>query len=332
MPERFALHRPMARSDSIDASVKSTSGDFSSPGTCHGYEIRSSAHLQTLRRGAGNPLYVEERAHLVGAGALLGTWQPRPGNPFHAKLLQEEDRFWFWASDAGWFAIDPRQPSVWIPKIGNPLQRELRLFGVPTSICTLADGDLSIHASAVEIRGQAVLIAGPSMYGKTTLAAAFASAGHRLLCEDTTRCSVEPVPVVYPGPAVVRLRADVARSLHLRDATAVGREDGRVALVFAASSRGRGDRVPLSAVIFLRESSDPPSLHPVPAAVAARDLFALTFRLPTASSRAECFSRVVDLTTQIPMLDLLRPKTIDSLAAVISLVEGYLDPVSSNRP
>jgi hypothetical protein len=295
-------------------------------GTCVGYEIRSSLPFRTLRAGGGVPLTIDERNDLAPAGDVVATWQPRRDNPFHGRLLKEGDRYAFWASDAGWYVIDPPKSSIFVAEGGDPLRRELRLFGIPAAVCAFEDGDISLHASAVDIFGQGLLLAGPSMYGKTTLAAAFASAGHRLLSEDTTRCSLSPVASIYPGPAVLRLRADVARSLHVPGARTAGTmpEEGRTPLIFDPHVRGSGDPVPLRAVLILRAHAEAAVLERMPAAEAARHLFALAFRLPTDASRAACFARVVDLTARVETLNLRRPMTIESLSRVVSLVERHI--------
>ena len=66
-------------------------------------------------------------------------------------------------------------------------------------------------------------------------------------------------------------------------------------------------------------------LESVPAAAAVRDLLALTFHLPTAASRAACFARVADLAALVPTFNLHRQMTVESLGAVITLVERHLD-------
>ena len=159
----------------------------------------------------------------------------------------------------------PRRRSGW-SRAGQPFRRELRLFGIPAAVCAMDAGDLSLHASAVEIGGRAVLLAGPSMHGKTTLAAALAASGHRLLAEDTVRCSLADQPAAYPGPAVVRLRADVARSIAVPEVRAAAPdEEGRTPLIFAPSVRGSGAPVPIAAVAFLHTNPGPPSLESAPA-------------------------------------------------------------------
>jgi hypothetical protein len=202
--------------------------------------------------------------------------------------------------------------------------RELRLFGVPTAICAFAAGDVAMHASAVEVGGHGVVLAGPSMYGKTTLAAAFAAAGHRLLTEDTTRISAGETPLVFPGPAAVRLRADVAGSIRLAGASPIPVDQGRTPLVFDASLRGDGAGVPLAAVIVLRRGDGSPRLEPIPTAEATRDLFALSFRLATPGSRADAFGRIVDLAARTEALNLYRSLTIEELPEVVGLVERHL--------
>lgn len=289
-----------------------------------GFEVRSTLPFQTLRAGSGTPLYVEERTDLATDGELIQTWMARPGNSFHGQLLQSGSRYAFWASDAGWFVIDPAIPSITVTAGANSLRRELRLFGIPTAICTFEGGDISIHASAVEVFGKGVLLAGPSMYGKTTLAAAFAQAGHRLLSEDSTRCSTNGPPSILPGPAVLRLRVDVAPWLHLPGARAAAAEEGRVPLIVDGQFRGDGAAVPLRAIVILRQTGGAAMLEVAPAAAALRDLLALTFHLPTAAARAACFARVADLTARVPAFNLHRQMTVESLTEVVTLVERHL--------
>ncbi|HET6745451.1 MAG TPA: hypothetical protein VFH90_06330 [Candidatus Limnocylindria bacterium] len=297
-------------------------------GSCAGYEVRSSnVGFRTLRSGGGEPMLVHGGDDPQIGGEVVATWRPRPGNPFHGRLLQDGGIFHFWASDVGWYTIDAQHRTITISGDVDMLQTELRLFGIPAAICAFESGDAPLHASAIEIDGQAIILAGPSRQGKTTLAAAFAAHGHRLLSEDTTRCVPGRVPSAFPGPAVVRLRSDVAGLLDIPTATALPTsfEDGRTAFLFDDASRGSGAALPLRAILMLRPGEGPPTLRSVDSARAARDLFSLAFRLPTDASRAACFARVVDLAGRVEVMDLHRPITIDSLPSVISLVERHLE-------
>jgi hypothetical protein len=59
----------------------------------------------------------------------------------------------------------------------------------------------------------------------------------------------------------------------------------------------------------------------VPPPLAARDLFALSFRLPLAEARGAAFTRIVDLVARTEVLDLHRPLTLASMDEVMELVE-----------
>lgn len=296
-------------------------------GSCVGFGISSALPFRTLRSGYGPALLVDLRSGPEPRGEEIVTWRPRTLNAFHGRLLRLDHRYAFWASDAGWFVIDPSVPSISVDDVAEDeeasLIRELRLFGVPASICAMERGDVAIHASAVEIDGQAVLFAGPSMHGKTTLAAAFTARGHRLLSEDTARCAVSMEPVIHPGPAVVRLRSDVADHMRVPHATGLPAPDGRVPLIFDTDRRGTGAPVPLGAIVLLR-SDDEVNLTPVSAHEAARDLFALSFRLPLAEHRSATFARVVDLAARVPVLNLYRPMTLESIDEVITRIGDHL--------
>lgn len=292
-------------------------------GSCAGYQVHSELPFATLRAPSpGPPLYVGE-AHLEDvSGVTLLEWPARPRNQFHGRLLAVNGGYAFWASDAGWYIVDPRGSSITVAVGSDPVRRELRMFGVPTALCALERGDISVHAAAVEIAGRALLIAGPSHHGKTTLAAAIAAVGHRLLSEDTTVCSSRDGPVVYPGPAAVRLRQDVAARVDVvGDAVTV---DDRTRILIPQTARGDGRAVPLHAILFLRERDGIPTLSRVESAVALRDILALTLRLPTPESRAACFARVANLASQVECLDLARPMTMDSIPDVIALVEDVV--------
>jgi hypothetical protein len=303
-------------------------------GSASGLEIRSGIQFRTLRRSDGGlPIDVRQVDGLEPDGEVIAEWQPRPDNPFHGRLLQNGRAFAFWASDGGWYLVDPHEPSVTVAPTGGSLSLtgEVRMFGVPSSLIALERGDLSMHAAAVEIAGKAVVLAGPSRYGKTTLGAAFAAAGHRLLTEDMTRCTLAGGPSVYPGPAVVRLRPDVAEGFRLAGETQIVTERERVFVILGGSMRGSGAAVPLAAILFLRHEAERLELAPVSTADAIRDLWTLTFSLPNDASRAAVFERVTDLVANVPVLDLRRELSLETLPQVVTLVEAFVASGSQRR-
>ena len=73
---------------------------------------------------------------------------------------------------------------------------------------------LPLHASVVNVNGQAILFSGISGVGKSTLAAAFTSKGFETISDDIALVSIQnSIPVVVPGPAHLKLWSDSLKSL-----------------------------------------------------------------------------------------------------------------------
>lgn len=297
-----------------------------SPGTCFGFAVRSSLPFEYLRVGAGTPLDVSASSAVPDGdgGEVLLQWAPSSRFPLAGRLIRAAPGFRLWVDTWGWFLVDPDAPRVTLPDTPNVIRREERLWSIPAMLCFLARGDTALHAAAVEVDGQAVVLAAPGTCGKTTLAAAFHSAGYRLLSEDTTCVRAHDRPLVVPGPAMLRLRHDVADQLEVPNATPVGNvEDDRVHLALDPATRGDGSPLALRAIVLLRQADDGLRMQRVPAPHALRDLWALSFRLPTDRDRARCFAAVADLARAVPLWNLYRPLTIRDLPATVEFVARH---------
>jgi hypothetical protein len=89
------------------------------------------------------------------------------------------------------------------------------LLGPVCGLVLRLRGVTSLHASAVEVGGRAVLLCGPAGAGKSTTAAAFALRGHRVLADDVAALDATPAGVAvraaYPH---LRLWPDAVRGLY----------------------------------------------------------------------------------------------------------------------
>jgi hypothetical protein len=290
-----------------------------SDGACYGFGVTSSVPLEYLREGSGDPLEIAAPA-AEGPGpdsALLVEWQPAPERTLAARLFSDGQTFRLWIGDGGWFSVDPAAGRIELPADGG-IRREERLWGIPSLLCFLARGDLPLHAAAVETDRGALLVAAPRTYGKTTMAAAFHRAGHRVLSEDTTCVRLGPEPAVVPGPAMLRVRHDVAAELELPSVRLVGESDDRVH--YALEAPGDCEPVPVRGVVFLDVSDDAATLETVHRGDAIRDLWALSFRLPTEEDVARSFAGVTDLAAAVPVLRLRRPLDLGALGNQLDLV------------
>jgi hypothetical protein len=287
-------------------------------GACYGFGVSSSVPLEYLREGTGDPLEVAAPADEGPRpdDALLVEWEPAPERPLEARLYSDGQSFRLWIGDGGWFAVDPVAGRIDVPADGG-IRREERLWGIPSLLCFLARGDLPLHAAAVETEGGAVIVAAPRTYGKTTMAAALHRAGRRVLSEDTTCVRLGPEPAVVPGPAMLRVRHDVAAELALSSVRRVGESEDRVH--YALEAPGDCEPVPVRAVVFL-DTSDEAALEPVDRADAIRDLWALSFRLPTEDDVGRSFAGVTDLAATVPALRLRRPLELAAIDDHVDLV------------
>lgn len=288
---------------------------------CFGFEVRSPLSFRYLRAGPGDRLDVEcVPAPEAGAvGRLLVEWLPRPERPFHGRLHASERGYQLWIENVGWFIVHPDVPWIGIPPDGDPVRREEHLWGMPASLCLLQRGDLPLHAAAVEVAGAGVLFAAPGRFGKTTLAAAFLDAGHRLLAEDLTCLRLAPAPAVVPGPAMLRVRRDVLEHFTPRHASIVGAFGDRVSFAVDEPRRGDCAPVPLRAVVLLREGPVL-RLDRLAGAEALRELWALSTRIPTEENRRQCFRLLGATVASVPCYWLSRPLSIEGLSGVVDAV------------
>ena len=76
-------------------------------------------------------------------------------------------------------------------------------------------GFLPLHASAIDTCHGAVAFAGPSGYGKSTLAAVFYQRGYRVLTDDICAISLDEqgIPIVTPAYAQLNLWADTLKQI-----------------------------------------------------------------------------------------------------------------------
>jgi hypothetical protein len=265
--------------------------DNGARGACYGFQVRSELQFNYLRQGGGTPLeVVTGDLDEAEVGPLLREWVP-PLLPHNVRLHAAGNGYRLWIEGAGWFGIEPDVPRITAPVDGDPVRREERVWGLPSLLCFRARGDVPLHAACVEIEGRALLLAAPGRFGKTTLAAAFAAAGFRVLAEDLSCLRPGTRPSVVPGPAMLRLRRDVVDLLRIPGARELGRDEERAHLSLEGN-RGNCDPVPIAGVVLLLKGDTDPILEPVAGADVVRDLWAVSFRIPTDEDRSRSFRDV----------------------------------------
>lgn len=146
-------------------------------------------------------------------------------------------------------------------------ESEIRVFLLGSAMGALLQqrGFLPLHASAVESRGRAVLFAGDSGLGKSTLAAAFHAAGHRVVADDVTAVRVgdDGVPVAYPAYPELKLWADALDKLGL-DAAGLPMPRPQVDKSrLPVDDFGAADPLPITDIYLLEVGEDEPVIEPI---------------------------------------------------------------------
>jgi hypothetical protein len=96
---------------------------------------------------------------------------------------------------------------------------QVYLLGQALSFALVKSGFEPLHATAVTVNDRAIAFIGDCGFGKSTLAAAFLQAGHRLLTDDLMLSqTITHGIVAYPGPARIKLFPKMARKF-LTDAS-----------------------------------------------------------------------------------------------------------------
>jgi hypothetical protein len=297
---------------------------FTSPqGTCFGFGIHATIPLACLRGGSGPSLEIELADHNVPAGMmpLIASWidPPAAGQP-SIRLYADGDTYWLWIERGGWTRIDlaaTAPPRIVLSAAGDPSAREEHLWTTPVSLCLLHRGDLTLHAAAVDVGGESIVIAAPGGTGKSTLAAAFVQAGHRLLSEDLTCVRTAQAPAAVPGPAMLRLRPDVLSHVTLPGARVIRQIRSRVTFALNQDRRGECAPVPLRAVVILDTGVEGPGEERLLPDEALRRLWPMAFRLPLHNWTAACFAQLAELVRTVPVRTFPRLRSLGELPRAV---------------
>lgn len=150
-------------------------------------------------------------------GASVTTY-PHPdaaddGDPLLSLHQHDGDRVQMQYSDGTRFYLDMRRAEVWAtwPDTLTLEDTATYLLGPVMGHFLRRRGELCLHASAVLIGGHCIAFAGARGAGKSTLAAAMAQRGQRVLTDDVCRLTRDGAGfIVQPGYPRIRLWEDAA--------------------------------------------------------------------------------------------------------------------------
>jgi hypothetical protein len=276
-----------------------------------------------LRRGAGQVLRVDLGRHTVTPSREFIQEWVFAGGRLPIRLFGVNGGYEVEAGDLGTYRISIAEPLVELPPDLEPVIAEAFLWSTPTAICAAAAGDVMLHAAAVEIDGRAIILTGDGGDGKTTLAAGFHRAGHRLLSDDTVRLStIRSRPQLFPGPALIRLRNDMNAAIALDDVVKLWLGTEKTYLAPAEHRRGTSDPLPVAAIVMLEWGDYGFSPLPGPIDTGLASLWPRSFYLPTEWSRELVFQTLVGLLDTVPVYRMSRGRELASLNWAVATLES----------
>jgi hypothetical protein len=215
----------------------------------------------------------------------------------------------------------------------EPALLGLFVLSEPFGLILCQRGFLLLHASAVRIRGQAVIFVGPAGVGKSTTAAAFAKSGHTVLADDMVALTLNPggLPILYSAYPRIKLWPSAAEALSVQPSS--------LSPLFTGSRKQeiRRDGVfplgpfPVAQIFVLHDS---PENMDITRMSGLESFFSLArfFPCPGAFLRGSAlthhFQQSVGLLHQVEMWQLERPKRFDALRDVVSAVERIVEAQS----
>ena len=216
----------------------------------------------------------------------------------------------------------------------DPAARRLWLEGTVHAAVAALNGLMPVHASAIEVKGQAWALLGPSGAGKSTLATALATGvsgpHYPLHCDDTMVLDLSgPQPLALPGHKAAKLDRGAVALSRARAGQAVA---GDRAKHYADDVPRTGeDSLPLAGLVVL-EWNDGDDVSLVPAslshAVAALATPHYTLDLYAAANHLgprEQMRALAGIAEKSRNYRLLRPKSAAHFTKVINVLRSVLD-------
>jgi hypothetical protein len=244
-------------------------------------------------------------------------------------------------SDETAFLIDDAGSEIWA-EWRPPLTLEdtaTYLLGPMLGFVLRLRGVLSLHASVIEVDGQALGFMGEAGAGKSSLAAAFAQKGFAVMSDDILALQRrDGAYFAQSGYPRLRLWPDSARAL-FGTANALPKLtpnwDKRYLALDSEPFRFQSNRRPLSAIYLLGDGAQAQSSAPVQPMKARDALLALLKEnaqgmLLSSADRAREFAQIADLVKRVPVRRLCTceetPYPADLAEAILADFDPRLAP------
>jgi hypothetical protein len=182
----------------------------------YGITLHSEIPLALPEQGRGGLGQIELRiapASYFFEAARSLSLHPDSESFYQTRFLRDGSTYVRWEG-VGEFLISPdgRQITGRQDDEAHEESFQVYLLGQALSYALVKQGFEPLHATAIVVNGEAVVLLGNSGFGKSSLAACFLDAGHRLLTDDLLilRPTGQGI-MAYPGPPRIKLFPKLAR-------------------------------------------------------------------------------------------------------------------------
>lgn len=204
------------------------------------------------------------------------------------------------------------------------------VFGVLVKVLLLQRGICVLHAASIAIGGRAVIIAGRSAQGQSTLAAEMIRRGHRLLSDDFTVIvrSAKGQFSVQPGMPAIKLWQDAVEAIGWSGRPRVPIRPGVKKYQIPVTDRFAGHDAALGAAFVVRIAHEPNVTQVRLSAVEAFDWLRLHLvrgdLLRTFGTLESAFETTARIAVDTPTYRLTRPSARWCAGALADAVESAL--------
>ena len=226
------------------------------------------------------------------------------------------------------YLVTGRRTVVIDPAPGAPAS-DVRMFllgSVLGLLCHLR-GYLPLHGACVIVGERAIALVGHAGEGKSTMAAALAEAGHRLLADDITALQISDTSVlVQPTFPRIKLWSDSLAALGVKE-EGLSTNRNRQGKYHVFRPEGfAAEPVPLSAIYELR--SDPlctePQVESIRGAKAMAEIYPHIYRRrlgELAAGAPAIFRGLQKLLREVPYFSITRRRDISELNRLVKTIE-----------
>jgi hypothetical protein len=310
----------------------------------YGITLHSQIPLALPEQGHGGlgqiDLRIAPASHFSEAARSLPL-HPDSESFYQARFLPDGSTYVRWEG-VGEFLISPDGRRITGRQNDEAHEESFQVYllGQALSYALVKQGFEPLHATAIVVNGGAAVLLGSSGFGKSSLAACFLDAGHRLLTDDLlilrpTRRGV----MAYPGPPRIKLFPQLARRFRHEAARGVAMNlESKKLILPLHHTQSTLDPVPLKGIYALLPPRSKARKHAIRISVLPpREAFialvknTFNYRIVTPSRLERQFEAATQVVSVMPVKKVAYPRILARLPDVRDALLADMNSTDDRR-